>query len=76
MKITGLRVDIERWEFGALMLDSGYVELRIKVTMDDGLESHVTQVVRDDDLVSMFDYIWKKTGEAVKRYLEKQNENL
>ena len=34
-KLTGLRVSVEKWEFGGLMLDPRYVELRIRVTMSE-----------------------------------------
>ena len=41
-----------------------------------GLEYNVMQIVKEDDLITMFDFIWNQTGREVKEYLGKQNENL
>ncbi len=76
MKIAGLRVNVEKWVLGSELLTSKHLELRIRITTEDGLECNVTEIVREDDLISMFDYIWRETGRTVKGYLETQDENL
>lgn len=68
MKIAGIRITIKRWDFSDARRAS---ELHIRVETSDGQEHNLVEVVPDNELVSMFDYIWERAGGHLKAHLDK-----
>ena len=72
MKINAVHIIVEPWTY---VNPSSSIPIRkvlkITVKMNSG-DLHLEKVIPDDDLISLWDYLWKSAGEELKRAMESE----
>jgi len=69
MNINRVQVTIEPWKWASPNAPTVTV-LRIKIEKWPGEEIHLEKVLPDDDLHSLWDYLWKEMGKTLEQTME------